>query len=174
MAEGSGKRPFRNAEFFLPLNTLRTKVGYGGLSDDVLNEAQMLIEYRSDEFQLGQCLVGLLDGIKHARNPDPDEDSKTLIEDILIAAVNLKANGGMCGYQLVTRIGARLIEFLEVGGELNKDAIDIVLAFYISMQIVLTRNVTGSSGNNGDHLMQELEAACMRYFQRYPGNREPL
>ncbi len=53
----------------------------------------------------------------------------------------------------------------------DKDAIEIVLAFHTTIRAVLTGRVTGSGGRHGDELMQALEAACLRYFEHYPGNR---
>jgi hypothetical protein len=54
---------------------------------------------------------------------------------------------------------------------MEKDAIDIVLAFHTTMRAVLMGCVIGSGGKHGDELMQALEAACLRYFEHYPGNR---
>jgi len=163
------KKSLPRAEFIKPLNTLRTKVGYGGLNDNILNEAQMMIEYRSVDFQPDTYLTDLLSGIEKARNAPRSEDSDMLIENMLDPAINLKANGGMFGYPIVSKIGAKLIEFLDMIATPDRDAIEIVLAFHTTIRTVMTGHVTGSGGRQGDELVQALEDACQRYFEQYSG-----
>lgn len=167
------KKSSQKAEFMQPLNVLRSKVGYGGLNDNILNEAQALLDRNTVDFlpMAEMYLSSMMRGIERARHPRPGENTKTLIAGMLYPAMQLKANGGMFRYPLVTRIGSKLIRFLEVIAEADKDAVDIVLAFHTTMRVVLMGRVSGSAGKRGDELMQELEAACLRYFERYRGNR---
>ena len=63
--------PKRRAEFIKPLNTLKQKVGSGGLSEDILNKAQALLENNTVDFlPLAEMyLEGLMKGIeKSPRN----------------------------------------------------------------------------------------------------------
>src|ERR1017187_2392360 len=138
------KRSLSKVDFIKPLNTLKTKVGYGGLNDNILNEAQMLIECRSVDFppQAETYLAELLRAIECGKHPTPGMDRKMLVAGMLDPAMHLKANGGMFSYPLLTRIGARLIEFLEAISELNRDTIEVVLAFHAVMQTVLTGCIT--------------------------------
>ncbi len=57
---------------------------------------------------------------------------------MLYPAMQLKANGGMFRYPLITRISETLLQFLEVIAEPDQDAIEIVLAFHTTIQAVLT------------------------------------
>ena len=41
----------RKAEFIKPIDSLRAKVGYGGLSEAILDKAQTLIENSTVDFQ---------------------------------------------------------------------------------------------------------------------------
>jgi hypothetical protein len=167
------QKPRRKAEFIKPLNLLKSKAGYGGLDEEILNKAQAVLENNSVDFQplAEMYLSGMMRGIERARNPAPGESEEVLITGMIYPAMQLKAGGAMCGYPLVTRIADKLIQFLEVIAEPDKDALDIVLAFHTTMRAVLTGRVTGSGGKHGDELMQALEAACLRYFEHYPGNR---
>ena len=169
----AGRKPLYKVEFIKPINSLRAKVGYGGLNENILNEAQAQIERKSGNLRLflEMDLTELMREIERARNSGPGEDSKTLIGDILVPAINLKANGGMFGYPLVTRIGAKLIEFLDTVGELNRDSIEVMVAFYSAIQSAVVNNGARSSDNMGDKLMPAIEAACLRYFRRYPESR---
>jgi hypothetical protein len=51
----------------------------------------------------------------------------------------------MFRYPLMTRIADKLIQFLEMIAAPDKDAIEIVLAFHMTMRAVLTGRITGSA-----------------------------
>lgn len=167
------QKPRRKAEVMKPVNVLKSKAGYGGLDEEILNKAQALLENNSVDFlfMAEMYLSGMMRGIDCARNPAPGESEEVLITGMLYPAMQLKANGGMFRYPLVTRIADKLIQFLEVIAAPDKDAIEIVLAFHMTMRAVLMGRVTGSGGKHGNELMQALEAACLRYFEHYPGSR---
>ncbi len=166
------QKPRRKTEFVKPVNVLKSKAGYGGLDEGILNKAQALLENNSVDFppMAEMYLSGMMRGIERARNPAPGESEEVLITGMLYPAMQLKAGGAMCGYPLVTRIADKLIQFLEVIAAPDKDAIEIVLAFDTTLRVVLTGRVTGFGGKHGDELVQALEAACLRYFEHYPGN----
>lgn len=170
------QKPRRKAEFIKPVNTLKTKAGSGGLGDDILSKAQALLENNSVDFQplAEMYLASMLRAIEYARNPPKGEDNETLIAGMLYPAMQLKANGDMFRYPLVTRISDKLLQFLEVIAEPDKDAIEIVLAFHTTLRAVLMGRVAGTGGKYGDALMQALEEACLRYFERYPANRSVI
>jgi hypothetical protein len=42
-----------------------------------------------------------------------------------------------------------------------------VLAFHTTMRTILMGRITGSGGSHGEDLMQALEAACLRFFERH-------
>jgi hypothetical protein len=172
-AEHFNQKPRRNAEFIKPINVLKSKVGYGGLSEDILSKAQALLENNSVDFlpMAEMYLSVMMRGIERAGNPAPGECEEALIAGMLYPAMQLKANGGMFRYPLMTRIAKKLIQFLEVIAAPDQDAIEIVLAFHTTMRVVLMGRVIGSGGKHGDELMQALEAACLRYFEHYPDNR---
>jgi hypothetical protein len=170
------QKPRRKAEFIKPINILKSKAGYGGLDEDILNKAQALLENNSVDFlpMAEMYLSSIMRGIERARNPAPGESEEVLITGMLYPTMQLKANGGMFRYPLVTRIANKLIQFLEVIAAPDKDAIEIVLAFHTTMRAVLMGRVIGSGGKHGDVLMQALEAACLRYFEHYPDNRSGM
>jgi hypothetical protein len=170
------QKPRRQAEFIKPLNTLKSKVGSGGLGDDIVNKAQTLLEKNSVDFQplAEMYLTSLMKGIEGTRNAGPQDDGEALIAAMLYPAMQLKANGGMFRYPLVTRIGDKLIQFLEVIAVPDIDAVEIVLAFHTSIQAVIMGRVTGTGGKHGDELMQVLDSACLRYFKSHPDNRPEI
>jgi hypothetical protein len=166
------QKPRRKAEFIKPVNTLKTKAGYGGLGDDILSKAQAVLENNTVDFQplAEMYLAAMLRAIEYASNPPKGEDNEALIAGMLYPAMQLKANGGMFRYPLITRISDKLLQFLEVIAEPDEDAIEIVLAFHTTLRALLMGRVAGTGGEYGDELMQALEEACLRYFEHYPAN----
>src|SRR6185436_4324826 len=96
------QKPRRKAEFIKPLNILKSKVGYGGLGDDILSKAQVLLENNTVDFQplAEMYLANMMRGIEHAKNPPKETDGEALIAGMLYPAMQLKANGGMFRYHL--------------------------------------------------------------------------
>ena len=160
----------RKAEFIRPPNTLREKVGKGGLSDDVVNKAQTLLEKNAVDFgPLAETyLTALMKGVERVKNRTPDDDTETLIAGVIYPVMQLKANGGMFHYALITRISDRLIQFLEVIEKPDNDSMDIVIAFHTTIRAVITSGITGDGGKHGTDLINALNDACARYFDKHP------
>jgi hypothetical protein len=160
------QKPVRNIEFIRPDNVLRRKVGSGGLSADILSKAQAVIKENSINFlSIGEkYLLGLEEGLKIARNGDYTNNIEPVIATILNPAMQLKANGGMFHYPLVSLIAGRLIQFLEVITEINDDTLEIMDAFYTALRAVIHGQVKGDGGKSGTELYEALNEACYRYF----------
>lgn len=158
----------RKAEFINPPNILKTKVGSGGLSEDILEKAQQLLENNTVDFlPLGELyLSNLMKGIENAKNAHPDDDGEHIISLMLYPAMQLKANGGMFHYQLVTLIADKLIQFLEVIHEADIEGIEIVMAFHTTIRAVILGRISGDGGRHGIELLSALDEACLRYFDK--------
>lgn len=165
--------PRRKAEFIRPPNMLKAKVGSGGLSAEIIAKAQVLLENNNVDFlPLGEMyFTSLAGGLERARTRHTVDDNEDLIAGMLYPAMQLKANGGMFHYPLITKMADRLIQFLEVLIEPDEDALEIVLAFCTSMRAVVMGKITGDGGRHGEDLVTALNDACQRYFERYPYNR---
>ena len=164
----------RKAEFCMPLNTLKKKVGTGGLSEDILNKAQALLENNTIDFRplAEMYLDTLLKGIEQARHPSKRMETEHLIAGMLYPASQLKANGGMFHYPLVTKVADKLVQYLEVISSVDAEVLEIIQAFHTTIRAILLGQVQGDGGKYGDELMQALVDACYRYFEKHPGNRE--
>jgi hypothetical protein len=163
------RKPRRKAEFIRPPNTLKAKVGSGGLSDDILTKAQELLENNAVDFlPLAEVyLAAYLKAVRTAENAAPgDGESEKLIAAMIYPAMQLKANGGMFHFPLVSSIANKLIEFLEVIEEPNADALEICHAFHTTLRAVVLGRITGDGGHHGDELRRALEEACERYFEQ--------
>ena len=162
----------RKAEFIKPPNTLKQKVGSGGLNNNILNKAQKLLENNSVDFQplAEMYLNSIVRGIDVARNSIAHADSEELIANMLYPAMQMKANGGMFHYHLITKIADKLVQFLEVIEEPDTEALEIVLAFHTTIKAVILGKVVGDGGSHGQDLINALNDACMRYFDKNPEN----
>ncbi len=168
--EHYNRTPRRKAEFIKPPNTLKQKVGSGGISDDILNKAQKLLEENTLDFEplANMYLDSLMNGIEMAKGYSPADDIEQIIANMIYPSMQLKANGGMFRYSLVSKISDKLIQFLEVLDEPDIEAVEIVLAFHTTIAAVLHGKITGDGGENGAELLAALTDACMRYFERHP------
>lgn len=165
------RKKLRNAEFITPQNTLKLKVGSGGLAEDILNKAQALLENTEFDFLplAEKYLKSVMDGIEIAKTnleADVSHDDEAVIASIIYPTMQLKANGGMLHYPLVTQVAEQLIHFLEVIEVCDEDVIDIVLAFHTSIRAVVMGRVAGDGGQYGSELKEALNEACIRYFDK--------
>jgi hypothetical protein len=172
MEQHYNQTPRRRAEFIKPLNTLKAKVGAGGLSENILNKAQKLLESNTVDFQpLAEMYLGaLMRGIEEAKESGPASDNEHVIAAMLYPGMQLKANGGMFHYELVTRIADKLIQFLEVIERPDIEAIEIVLAFHTTIRAVVHGRIKGNGGRYGTELIEALNDACVRYFDKNSDN----
>ena len=164
--------PRRKAEFIKPPNILKAKVGSGGLNEAILEKAQKLLENNTVDFQpLAEIYLGsLMKGVELAKATSHEEDSEYVIVTMLYPGMQLKANGGMFHYPLVTSIADKLIQFLEVIEHPDIEAVEIVLAFHTTIRAVVLGRIKGDGGKHGQELLRALHDACVRYFEKNPSN----
>lgn len=162
----------RRAEFIRPANMLKVKVGSGGLSEEILNKAQALLENNATDFApLAELyLKSLMNGIELAKNFNLKFDPEEVIASVIYPAMQLKANGGMFHYPLVTNMANKLVLFLEVIERADEDVVEIVEAFHTSIRAVVHAGIQGDGGAYGRELVEALESACIRYLEKRPDN----
>lgn len=161
--------PKRKAEFMIPPNVIKQKVGSGGVSEEILDKAQTLLEQNAVDFTpLAEIYLGqLMGGIHVAKNPPKDVPEESLFASMLYPSVQLKANGKMFHYPLITVMADKLIQFLEVVESPDKEVIEIILAFHTTIQMVVQARIQGDAGAQGRSLLKALDQACNRYFEQY-------
>ncbi len=156
----------RRAEFITPPNILKSKVGTGGLSVEILDKAQKLLEEHTVEFEplANIYLRSLFEGIELAKSQNYNDQAESVIATIIYPVMQLKANGAMFHYRLITDIAEKLIHFLEVIDEPDIEAVEIILAFHTTMKAIIQGKITGDGGEHGQDLLVALNNACLRYF----------
>ena len=169
------QKPRRKAKFFSPPNILKAKAGAGGISDAVLDRAQDLLENHTVDFEpLADIYIKQMkEGIDQAAALGTDTDSEEAIGKILMPCVQLKANGTMFHYPLITRIADRFVQFMEVVERLDEETLDISNAFLTALNIVITGKIKTDGADHGEALVEELNGACMRYFEKHKNEIDP-
>jgi len=159
------KRP---VEFFNPENILKRKVGSGGLDETILQRAQELLETNTVDFtaQGQRYLMSLREGIRMAETQSNRFEAEILLTTIIHPAIQLKANGTMFGYPLLTRIADLMIRFIEVLDDLDQDVLDIFDGFRVAFNAVIIGHIKGDGGQEGKDLYTALHDACQRYFDK--------
>ncbi|NBX66931.1 MAG: hypothetical protein EBQ96_08050 [Proteobacteria bacterium] len=160
----------RRAEILFPPNALKAKVGSGGIDEKLIVKAQKIIEETKVDFlPIGQrYLKSLEEGLSTTKANRGRMDEEALIATMLYPAMQLKANGGMFGYPLVTAVAARLIRFLEHINDTNDDALEVINAYVETLSAIL---LMGEGNRNVvDHVADihvALDEACTRYFEKH-------
>ena len=132
-----------------------------------LERAEIFIEENQLDFTpYAESLIKRLDGIiKDIKSGDlsHEEGRGTLIRSIM----EIKANGGMFQFMLLSEIADVILNFLENIEEINEDAMNIIDAHQNAVKIIVVNKLTGSGGREGKAISMELYAACNRYYGKY-------
>lgn len=157
----------RKVRFINPPNKLKLKVGTGGIDESVLDKSQNFINTVKLDF-IPYAKEFLAEFSKHAKaaknkNSDTEEAKNKIISPVM----QLKANGGMFQYQMVSDVADIALQFLEALDEINDDAYDVLLAHENTIKIIIANDLKGDGGKEGYALVKELDQACKRYFSKH-------
>ncbi|GJL85233.1 MAG: hypothetical protein DHS20C02_10080 [Micavibrio sp.] len=157
--------PSATARFIKPPNILKQKVGVGGIDESLLDQSQEYIENTDLDFApiAQQFLKEFSSYIKKARTAKGEINKEKLVRPIM----QLKANGGMFRYQLLTDVADICLQFLEGIEGLNKDAIEVLAAHEKTLELIILHQLKGDGGGEGYALVKELDKACKRYFKKH-------
>ena len=160
------QKKVRVAEIVIPPNRLKSKVGSGGLDDAVLSKAQELLENNTIDFKpIALMLVDVLhEAIADAKSGALKGEEA--IQAMLYPAMQLKAQGAMFHYPLISQIGEILVSFLETIPDVDKDVMDIIVHHKFAVNAVIGSQIKGDGGKLGRELRDALLEACMRYYKR--------
>lgn len=156
----------KKAKFTKPPNIFKKKVGSGGINEVLLVKSQEAIDKSAFDFTpyARQFLEQIAAAVKAAKSKDDVKDAK---EKLIAPIMQLKANGGMFRYQLLSDIANIALQFLESVEEINGDTFDVIKAHENTLKIIITNKLLGRGGREGTALITELENACQRYFTKY-------
>lgn len=167
MADPFQVKKARNAELITPSNTLKKKAGSGGFEKEIMEKAQALIDNNTTDFS--PTCYALIDDMHDAlqRAQSGAVAGEKAIEAIITPTMQLKAQGAMFRYPLITEVAGTLVSFLETVTEINKDTIDVINAHKTSLRYIIASKIQDSGGAKGKELKDALYGACTRYFKLY-------
>jgi hypothetical protein len=156
------------AELIHPPRKLKEKVGSGGLDRGIIAKAQQQLETNSIDFKpIGLHLVGIIE--KTLQDIQSGKlRGKPAIKSLLYPAMELKAQGAMFHYPLVSDISATLINFLETITEINADVINLVTGYKMVTMAIFSKGLTGNGGTAGEELRTALADAYNRFYKNIP------
>lgn len=157
----------KKAKFHNPQNALRSKAGYGGLAPQTMERAETYIKNNDVDFTgLAQTILERLDRSVEAVKRD-QHYTKDAVNRIVGPIMEMKANGAMFKYELLTDVADILLNFLENSQNLDPDILEIVDVHRRTLQVIIVKQLKGDGGKQGDILIRELEEACARYHRKH-------
>ena len=153
------------AELVVPPNQLKEKAGSGGFDETVLVKAQDQIKNNKVDFQpIAAALISQLEkAVSDARSGVAK--GGTALREILAPSMQLKAQGSMFHYPLVSAISDILVNFLETVTDADNDVLDIVAAHKMSIKAALSGQIKEDKSKIGKELCAALVDSCDRYYK---------
>lgn len=153
--------------FISPRNTLKEKVGDGGIPAYVLKKSQDYLEANPVDFvPFAYRFLERLESIR-ADHLQAAKHPKETVSEITNIIMQLKSNGSMFHYQLISMISDVMLRFLENVAKIDSDFLEIFTVYNKVLNIILNKRLTGNGGREGYILTQELHSACLRYYTKY-------
>lgn len=157
----------KKPNFITPPNTLKSKVGEGGIPAYVLKQCQNYLESNPVDFTpYGHRYLGQLKEVK-ALIDKKAATQQSIHKDLVDIVMQLKSNGSMFHYQLVSMVSDVMLRFLENAKSIDQDFKEIFLVYINVLEVVLNKKLRGNGGSEGYALTQELHNACLRYYAKY-------
>lgn len=158
----------RSAEFIQVPNNVKKKVGSGGLDRHIIEAAQKIIERNDYDFipQAQRYLSALREGMYLINTQRDRFEIDGLLATLAQPAIQLRSNGAMFSYPLISKIADLMIRFIETLEALDNNAIDVLNGFVTALNAVIVSEMQGEISEDGKQLYRALEDACARYFQK--------
>jgi len=162
--ESQAQKKVAAAEMVVPPNRLKEKAGSGGFDEKVVTRAQDQIKNNTVDFQpIAAELIAQLDKTLADVRSGKLKDGAAMRE-ILAPAMQLKAQGAMFHYPLVSEISNILVNFLETVTDTDADVLEIITAHKTSITAVLSGKIREEDkGKVGKELCSALLDTCERY-----------
>lgn len=153
--------------FTSPPNKLKTKVGDGGIPAFMIKRCQEYLE--SNPVDYTPYAIRHLEELKdlYGQIEKANLDDVTAKSKLTNIVMQLKSNGSMFHYQLLSMISDVMLRYLENVTVLNRDFQEIMAMYNKILEIVIAKRLTGNGGREGYALTQELHNACLRYYAKY-------
>lgn len=155
-------------------NGLKEKVGgpgaagRGGLPKGLLKEADAQLHRTAVEFQdWAQDYLKNLSALCDEARKAPEDGRRQHIDRINMLAQELRGQGGIFGYGLITTTGKYLYDLTRLGCPTDDTTVDIIKAHVDTMRVAFRDRVTGDGGEVGRALIAGLQDAIRKYAAKH-------
>lgn len=157
----------KKIKYFDDDGKLKKKIGDGGIPDYVIKKCQQYLE--SNPIDFTPYALRHTDELIDIKNKIESRniDDGTAKEKIINIIMQLKSNGSMFHYQLISMVSDVMLKFMENVTSVNADFIEILSTYNRILEVILTKRLNGNGGREGYALTQELHSACLRYYSKY-------
>lgn len=158
-----------DVEFITLPNTIKEKVGSGGIDKKIIDKAQSILREYADDYPsiAASDLLKLDRGIKMLLNKDANKNDG--FKQVQLAAIDLKSNGAMFNYPTVSRMAHSLLIYTEVIKDkietIDEAAVAIIVGHYNSIKAVVDKRQSGDVDKAAEALIAELTGAVTRYYR---------
>lgn len=160
------------AKFITPPNRLKARVGSGGIDEKKIEAAQTAIEKADIDFlPMAQKFLEQWIEATNEISSSPDKFQES-IERLIYPVMQIKANGGMFRYNLLSNVADIALQFLEEIETFDADVLKVVRAHENAVRVILANKMTGDGGRQGQELINELDKACQRYFKKLESKKK--
>lgn len=157
-----------NIRVFKASTILQSRAGTGLLSADKIQDAEATIRNQTTDFtSAAKNILAGIDRLLTQFSDDRPEVSRQILADLIDPFMDIKANAGMFGYPVASRLAAIILSFLETIETIDHDVMDILQIHQNTLHQIFNNRLIGSGGVHGDSLETELRAACNRYLARH-------
>ena len=146
---------------------LQSKTGVGIVDSQTVQKAQKSLEQKKVAFEpmAQQFLENMAVILQNAKNKK-DGDFSAIKRDLTNTIMQLKANGKMFDYPLITDLADMLLLFLESIPALDRDVIELININHKTLNLIIKNKMQGDAGPTGEALKTEIRSACQRYMAK--------
>jgi CheY-like chemotaxis protein len=140
----------------------------GGLADtDILEAAKAQIAEMADDYTdwVKETITDLVNAHEEAQNSfgKAEEQMKIAMEKLNLLAHELRGQGGVFGYPLISEFGKSLYNCSGASARVTENLLEFVKTHIDGITAVINGNVKGDGGPVGKELLKSLEAAKKKY-----------
>ena len=160
------------AVYFRPANKLRDKLGPNALRGQidfdplVIQAAELRIQELVGDYStwVNKYLESMNQSFQALSNGD--ENTRMHITNINQIAHELRGQGGVFDYPLITAFGKTLQEATnDVTTEINENRLKLMEAHIDALRLVFTKQIKGNGGEVGTALMKDIDRAVKKYSE---------
>ena len=153
---------------------LQSKVGVGQVDEKIIRKCQNLID--NTDLDFSEMALEILDDLRRATEKAKSHrtigNDQGLINELASIVMQIKGQAGMFGFELAGELSDIMLTFLESLDNIDDHVIEITEAHTKTLEIIFKNNMTGTGGEYGEQLRNELEDACKRYFSKVATGKE--